>query len=155
MTVAREITKPVSLLIAPERGDSITVNAATQTGTPEVYLPYVRFLALRNPAQRLENVRVTRLDLDAPSDSLRTLSRGERPEAYVPGTLRTWEGKTYYVPLEYRQAYFDLCYMLITRPKLTSTGAGVFEQSQSKIEQQLRDTRDKVDELRSLQLQNQ
>ena len=61
---------------------------------------------------------------------------------YIPGTLKRWRSQTYYIPSEYKQAYFDLCMALFRREGGRADS----------LEDQLKKNSDKLDELKSQQL---
>ena len=112
--------RPITFTIAPERSDTLISDAKPEVNDPEVYKPYLQFLKLQDPQQRLQSITNFDLKLDRQIQSIRMRKEGERLTEgvdYIPGTLKEWHGREYYIPCEYKQAYFDLCLALIGRIK--------------------------------------
>jgi hypothetical protein len=142
-TITRMATRPFTISVTPSRTDKIDVVTKAVLDNPDVYLQYIHFLNLEKSDDDLDDMSDT-LDLKRRPVSLVMKPDGTKisPSQYVPGTLRKWEGAYYYVPVEFKQAYFDLCLNLMKRKAPPTTG-------NAPVIKELKDTSDKLDELRS------
>jgi hypothetical protein len=96
---------------------------------PEVYKPYIALLKaepnLHLPIPETSNANPSQNQISAlnvNNDDMGPVTRvdlSKKPpeDSYVPGTLKKWRNNYYYVPISYRQAYFDLCLWFIQRPR--------------------------------------
>ena len=134
-STANVTTKPFTFSISPERDDQLTITAVPEINDSPVYQLYLQFLNLP-PLTNAKSFSISALG-SLPSSGLNVTSSdnifsvrqrkdGEdlKEGDYVPGTLRTWEGHQYYVPIGYKQAYFDLCMGLVSRIKLNTPPGG-------------------------------
>jgi hypothetical protein len=122
---AAAISRTLSASITPKASDEVTVSTEPVTNDGETYKPYLQFLNLDNPEQRLQDSTFDCLFCHNVS-SVEMAPGGQRPAegTYVPETLMKWRGNYYYVPLAYRQAYFDLCMAVIGRVQGASRTGG-------------------------------
>ena len=127
-SAANVTTKPFTFSISPERDDQLTITAVPEINDSAIYQLYIQFLNLPAPkkeasfsANTLSSLPNSGLDV-ASSDNVFSVRQrnGEHLKEgdYVAGTLKKWAGHQYYVPIAYKQAYFDLCMGLVSRIKL-------------------------------------
>jgi hypothetical protein len=106
-TISRALMRPFSYSVAPQQGDSLTITSTTNLGSKEIYKPYGDFKKFLDSHQRKL----------AYSELARPMS------GYVPGTLKWYDNKFYYIrdDNDEKAAYLDLCKNLFTatRPKLS------------------------------------
>jgi len=141
----RAVTKPFSFSVNPKHGAVIALNAIPEINDPELYQVYLQFLNLPKvetnatvgifSTEPLGPLKYSGLDV---TDSDKIYSVKEKKKdcvlnegEYVPGTLRRWHGREYYVPISYKQQYFDLCFALVSRikpPKTKDEKAEFFRQ---------------------------
>jgi hypothetical protein len=176
-TISSVATRPFTFSVNPERDDQITVTGVPQYTDPFVYDMYLRFLALSVPGPLIFNGSLTDKGgtdtIPDVSDSKKINSVRERQKDeilteggtvrdqkedgtthYVPGTLHRFANKDYYVPIEYKQAYFDLCVAIlgrvVTAPTSEKSGTGRKTlyisppASDSLINQNLRDIKNQI-----------
>lgn len=128
-TVARVATRPFTFSITPEHDSGITINTTPLINNSTVYKAYDSF--------NLNHVV--------------NAGRGKPKANYVPGTLRKWnDGNYYYIPVEYKKDYFNLCRRIFARKDASS--GGTIEGKQKELEQKIQ--RNKND-INTLQLQQQ
>ena len=124
-TAADVTTKPFSFSISPERDDQLTITAVPEVNDPAIYQLYIQFLNLPAKPGRekseLFSSPSSGVDVQE-SDHITSIKQrnGEKLKSddYVQGTLTAWKGHQYYVPIAYKQEYFDLCVGLVSRIKL-------------------------------------
>jgi hypothetical protein len=128
-STANVTTKPFTFSISPERDDQLTITSVPEINDSAVYQLYLQFLnlpAFTNTtsfsATVLGSLPSSGLNV-AHSDNIFSVQQRRHGEDlkdgdYVAGTLRTWAGHQYYVPIGYKQQYFDLCMGLVSRIKL-------------------------------------
>jgi hypothetical protein len=136
VTSAADVTtKPFTFAISPEKDDQLTIAAEPEVNDPAVYQLYLQFLNLQAPTNAtfysvtaLGSLPSSGLNVSSSDNilSVRQRKAGEilREGSYVSGTLRVWAGHQYYVPIQYKQAYFDLCMGLVSRIKLKTPTPG-------------------------------
>lgn len=115
-TLANAATRPLGFSLSGSVKDHVDYNTIPVVEDAQSYIPYLQFLNLKDPKQRLRNVKNYDVNVDKPIDSIRRCEGKMKlvsGEDYLPGTLRKWNGNSYYIPMEYRQAYFDLCLALV------------------------------------------
>lgn len=127
--------RPFTFSVTPKRNDQLTFGSVPQTNDPPIYEQYLKFLNAQ-PGQSLQSVTEYPLLfgneiqsvakkqpgenlLEGAPDDRDSKSAGKNRHYYVPGTLKKWRnGEIYYVPIEFRKAYFELCLALAGRVKL-------------------------------------
>jgi hypothetical protein len=126
-TLGTVATRPFTFTISPERDDTITVNTGPEYGDPFIYDMYLRYLGLQTPGPLIVNSELQpKSGTDTIPDitkSKNILSVGQRLPGeklvedvdYVRGTLHHYAEHDYYIPIGYKQAYFDLCVALLGR----------------------------------------
>lgn len=125
-TIVRAVTRPLTWSLTPTLADNLQTQTKPIVNDPEVYKPYLQFLSLQHPGQRLQDGDFDPKLNEVHSIQIRGNEKLEDGVDYVHGTLRKWNGTEYYVPFGYRQAYFDLCMALVGRIKgATSTTSTV------------------------------
>lgn len=110
-------TKTVDLITKPITGGfgSTLEDELNAQGSPskdaEIYKAYLQFLSLRSSKERLSSV--TKFDYKVPNlpAALRSAPRRSQilPGEAIEETITEWNGEYYYVPVQFAQAYFDLC----------------------------------------------
>jgi hypothetical protein len=110
-TVTNTVTRPLSGRLAGSVTDTVDFQTAPVVDDISYYAPYLQFLNLRSPHQRLNSRASYSYNVKrSPTSLVEHLDKRklEPGKDYVVGTLYRWEGRTFYVPYDYRQAYFDL-----------------------------------------------
>jgi len=135
-TATQMAMRPFSFSLNPERDNALTVDAQPVVDDPTVYTPYIKFLQLKSPEDWKPNDwgnsgtsnKIAKTDTFGKGKitfegiplgnifSVQSVDASTPPPAYVPGTLKKWGHKVYFVPWCYRQAYSDLCLILTQRP---------------------------------------
>jgi hypothetical protein len=133
-TIGTVATRPFTFMVNPERDDQVNVNTAPQYGDPFVYDMYLRYLGLQTPGPLCINSKLNdKNGTDTIPDvtdsdnvvSVRQRQPGEKLVEggsldagvlhYVPGTLHHLGKNDYYIPIAFKQPYFDLCVALLGR----------------------------------------
>ena len=148
--------RPFTASLNPERDNNITITENPTFGdTADVYQTYAQFLNMTEPGGPLSlrkypwgYINVCR---QFKSIQSRDLGNPPKPGEYVEGTLTKWENRYYFIPIEYKQAYFDLCFFLMARPLVQTTPAS----QQKAILKQLQDNGSKIQQIQSQTLFNQ
>jgi hypothetical protein len=141
-TATQLAVRPFTFTVSPERDNTIQLVLAPAFGNLDnVYNYYIQFLNFKSPTQ------AWKLASSAPFPpldftnirSLESTDASNPPNAgsYVPGTLKRWGGRYYYIPKAYRQKYFELGLMLMQRP--TPAQESAIEQQISRNKTQIRD----------------
>ena len=161
--------RPFTFSVTPGRDDTLAINTKpTFTDEGHVYSAYLQFLNLpKGTGLRLDQGKpenATKLILDPKINPIHSLVERDprtplNENEYIPGTLKTWGRRQYYIPSEYRQAYFDLCLKLVERggvavgaaskapPSGKKPSNGVMKSQELK---QLQQNERKLNQLRSL-----
>jgi hypothetical protein len=131
-TVARAAARPFTFSVSPEHAAAITINTDPLIENSVVYKAYDSF------------------DLNHVVNAGR-----EKPKAnYVPGTLRKWnDGNYYYIPLAYKEDYFNLCRTIFVRKE--PSAQGTIEGKQKTMEQQIQRNKNEINRLQLQQQQSQ
>jgi hypothetical protein len=134
-SLAHAATRPLTFGVSPERSNLINYNTVPLFGNIPVYDAYDDFL-------KQASVKV--------DDGLRAPSKG----TYVPGTLKRWDdGRYYYIGAADQDAYRTLCMKIFRRqPKEKPQ---TLEDRQRAVEDQLKQNRNDLDQIRSQQLLNE
>ena len=127
---AKSITSLSGVLNPFARTDTIDFQTIPIVEDMDAYAPYIIFLKLPEGATHMtvsyvDPVKSGLNILDIP-DYPFTLQRSPKKPAegsYVPGAIRKWNKEYYYVPWEYRQAYFELCLALNNYSAFKGEGA--------------------------------
>ncbi len=138
-TVSRMAMSPFTYSVAPKRSDQLTFAAVPEVNDQDLYQAYLQFLNVSDERPSLleigkEYELVTGDDVESvlKKKAGETLIAGEpdpskRQSAnavyYVTGTLKRWNGDVYYVPLKFKDAYFQLCVAISGRINLPAKGA--------------------------------
>ena len=133
-TLTKVVTTPFSASIAPERSNTLTITSTPVIGkaggknTENIYDLYLSFLNLK-PGQSLVESRPDHL-YSYVGDSCQSvkIARSREEESslregvtVVPHTLkRGRDRRLYYVPIEFRAAYLELCRQILTRDRPAS-----------------------------------
>lgn len=128
ISAAATTVKPFSWSVTPERSDVLTLTAVPEINDSPMYELYIQFLNLPPPSTYtnaagnvpLESAYASGVDVANQSRICSVEShptRSPKVGEYVPGTLKKRRGQVYYVPIAYKQAYFDLCVSLVSRIK--------------------------------------
>jgi hypothetical protein len=105
-TAMNMATRPFTVSVSPEHSDNLTVVANPVFGTPNV--------------ENLYDLYIEYAHIVAWTDSPSSLTPNRD---YVPDTMKRWEDcHYYYVPIGFKDEYFDLCKAIFTqaRPKPAS-----------------------------------
>jgi hypothetical protein len=130
----RTLSKPFNWSLTPKHNSTVSMLTSPEVNDWSVYDAYIRFLRLPNKAttnalmtSSAPILRPSGLDITDPDRiySIREAEKRIPAGECVPGTLRRWNGKTYYVPEAYKQEFFDLCFSLISRIKAQGTNGTV------------------------------
>lgn len=125
-TIVRSATRPFAFSLSPTVADNLQTQTKPVVNDVEVYKPYLQFLNLERPNQRLQDSDFDPKLQNVKSVRIRGNEKLREDIDYIHGTLRRWNGKEYYIPSGYKQAYFDLCMAVVGRIKgATSPGTAV------------------------------
>ncbi len=139
ITAANATTKPFFWSVSPEHNNKLQINAQPEVNDAGVYQLYIQFLNLPENAGNIGLSSLSGSGLDvANAGKIHSVvsvdGKAPKHDDYVPGTLKKWRGKQYYVPMQYKQAYFDLCVSLVSRIKVKPPGAASVEKSTNPVE---------------------
>ena len=121
-TASAMATRPLTFSLNPERDNGIQLTLQPVFGNQDnVYGYYIQYLHFHDTKAQFKistPVDISELDFGR-IDSLQSTDdvRHLDSVSYVPGTLRYWKGKWYYIPMPYKQKYFELCMLLMQRPE--------------------------------------
>lgn len=137
-TISRTAVSPFTYSVAPKRSDQLTYASVPETNDPDLYQAYLQFLNVDDEHPSLydidENYELrTGNDVKSvvkkqPGETLvegdSNPNKREPPNAvhYVPGTLKRCNNGTYYVPIRFKNAYFQLCMAISGRISLPAKG---------------------------------
>ena len=124
-------SRPSTFSLTPQNTDDLQILAAPVVDDPQVYIPYIQYLKLTHPGEELSSQPLRNLRIpEEVSSIVETADPRRKPDNtaltendYVKGTLTKWGKKWYYVPIAYKQPYFELCLALLGR--IGSNGVSV------------------------------
>lgn len=157
VTTASELAvRPFTASVNPERDNNITVTENPTFGdAADVYQTYAQFLNMTKPGGPLALRKYPWgfIDVSRKFTSIqsRDLTDPPRPGYYVEGTLTKWHNRYYFIPIEYKQAYFDLCFLIMAEPLVQTTPAS----QQKAILNQLKTNSSTLQQIQSQTLFNQ
>jgi hypothetical protein len=154
-SAVKTAARSFNLSTTPERDDVLLFDLKpTFTDEGHVYAGYLQFLNLPDG----QNLRLEaggsgkELILRSTYNSLKTRQAGESVNC-IPGTLRRSGNAEYYIPAQYKQAYFDLCLKLVQRGGVPIAGSPKKASEfiyKSPLEKDLENTERKLNQLRTI-----
>jgi hypothetical protein len=138
--VVETVAKPFNYGVGAEHDNVISLDVKPVLDERQIYAAYVRFLNCHEPHGNCEaNVRSLNVDFN----HIISVQKWPTPPAANDVLVgpKVWKNEYYWVPKDYKEAFFALCLATVAREKpATNTGA-------SQVKEQLED-------LRSLQQQD-
>jgi hypothetical protein len=137
-TITRMAMSPFTYSVTPKRSDQLTFAAVPEINDQPIYRAYLQFL---NVTDKEESLAEMEDDYDlVTGDDVKSVLKKKAGETlvagdpdpnkrqpknavyYVPGTLKRWNGDVYYVPIEFKDQYFQLCVAISGRIALPAKG---------------------------------
>lgn len=134
-TATRLAVRPLTVSATPRRNDQLTFGTVPEINDSPIYEQYLKFLCAE-PGEHLPEIdikdedrglrignQVKSVAKKQPGETLieckvDCVPAEELPKGthyYVSGTLKKWHGDIYYVPIAFRDAYYELCVAIAGR----------------------------------------
>jgi hypothetical protein len=111
-----------------------TIGAVEKNLAPEVGVQPINFQQVTLvPVNQGDGIKIDYCQ----TNSLRATASRPLPTAYIPNTLRRWGNCWYYIPVEYRPEFSDLCISLTARTGKPAGGGTSTQEDTAKALQQL------------------